>query len=59
VTKNVIVPSTWRNKSEIRSTKEAPRIETNRGQNKFQTRKIQNEESKSGLFGTLHLFLVI
>jgi hypothetical protein len=43
-------------KSEIRSTKEAPRTETNRGPNKSKIRKIQNEESELGLFGTLHLF---
>jgi hypothetical protein len=36
-------------------SKAAPQTETSQ-EKQIQTRKIQNEESDSGLFGTLHLF---
>jgi len=50
--------STLRNKFEIRSTKEAPRTETNLERNKSQIGKIQNTESEGSLFGILEILVI-
>ena len=56
--RTIIAAINQRNKSEIRISKAAPRIEANQGQRKSQNQKIQNPESGSELFGTLIVWVI-